>query len=85
MNAITVRNLPAAVAKAVQEKAKKEGLSLNKTIVKLLEQALGLTRRGKTVAHHDLDHLAGSWSRAEYEAFMEAARDQRRIDPEMWQ
>ena len=39
MNAITVRNLPPAVAKAVREKARKEKLSLNKAIVKLLEEA----------------------------------------------
>ena len=41
MNAITVRNLPPAVAKAVKEKARKEKLSLNKAIVRLLEEATG--------------------------------------------
>ena len=41
MNAITVRNLPPAVAKAVKEKARKEKLSLNKAIIRLLEDATG--------------------------------------------
>lgn len=83
MNAITVRNLPPAVAKAVREKARREKLSLNKAIVRLLEEATGAepTRR---VLHHELDHLAGSWSEEEYQEFMEALREQRRIDPEMW-
>ena len=84
MNAITVRNLPPAVAKAVREKARKERLSLNKAIVKLLEAATGVAEPDEPVVHHDLDHLAGSWSEAEYEEFMEAAREHRTIDPEMW-
>lgn len=84
MNAITVRNLPPAVAKAVKEKAKKERLSLNKAIVKLLEEATGADTGNKKVVHHDLDHLAGTWSEAEYRQFMAALREQRQIDPEMW-
>ncbi len=83
MNAITVRNLPPAVAKAVKQKARKEKLSLNKAVIKLLEEATG-TEQKKKVLHHDLDHLAGTWSEAEYQEFMAALREQRQIDPEMW-
>ena len=84
MNAITVRNLPPAVARAVKEKARKEKLSLNKAIVRLLEEATGAGAGKRKVVHHDLDHLAGTWSEAEYEEFMAALREQRQIDPEMW-
>ena len=84
MNAITVRNLPPAVAKAVKEKARKEKLSLNKAILSLLEEATGARQGKKRVVHHDLDHLAGMWSEAEYRQFMDALREQRQIDPEMW-
>jgi len=83
MNAITVRNLPPAVAKAVKEKARKEKLSLNRAIVRLLEEATGEQGKNKVI-HHDLDHLAGTWSEEEYQQFMVALREQRRIDPEMW-
>jgi hypothetical protein len=83
MNALTVRNLPPAVAKAVKEKARKEKLSLNKAVVKLLEEATGADKGSKKVVHHDLDHLAGTWSEAEYQGFMAALREQRQIDPEM--
>jgi hypothetical protein len=82
MKAITVRNLPPSVAKAVKDKARKENLSLNKAIVKLLEEATGAEEA--KVVHHDLDHLAGTWSEEEYQEFMAALRDQRQIDPEMW-
>jgi hypothetical protein len=84
MNAITVRNLPPAVARAVKEKARKEKLSLNKAIVKLLEEATGAGSGKAKVVHHDLDHLAGTWSEAEYQGFMSGLREHRQIDPEMW-
>ncbi len=83
MNAITVRNLPPDVAKAVKAKARREKLSLNRAIVALLEEATG-SQAGKRVLHHELDHLAGRWSEAEYLEFLEAVREQRQIDPEMW-
>jgi hypothetical protein len=82
-NAITVRNLPPAVAKAVKDKARRERLSLNQAIVRLLEEATG-EKPGKKVVHHDLDHLAGRWSEEEYQQFLDALREQRQIDPEMW-
>jgi len=83
MNAITVRNLPPAVAKAVKEKARKEKLSLNKAIVKLLEEATGTAPRRRAV-HHDLDRFFGTWTREQADAFDEALQEQRQIDPEMW-
>jgi antitoxin FitA-like protein len=79
MKAITVRNIPPGVAKAVKAKARKEGLSLNRAVVSLLEEAAGVAARAKPVVHHDLDHLAGTWSQAEYDEFMESLREQRLI------
>jgi DNA-binding ferritin-like protein (Dps family) len=84
VNAITVRNLPPAVAKAVKERARKEKLSLNKAIVRLLEEATGAGKGKKRVVHHDLDRFFGTWTKEEADAFDEALREQRQIDPEMW-
>jgi len=84
VNAITVRNLPPAVAKAVRERARKEKLSLNKAIVRLLEEATGAGTGKKRVVHHDLDKFFGTWTKEEADAFDEALREQRQIDPEMW-
>lgn len=82
MNAITVRNLPPAVAKAVREKARKERLSLNKAVARLLEEATGAAPV-KKVVRHDLDRFFGTWSKKEADAFDEALKEQRQIDPEM--
>lgn len=83
MKAITLRNLPPEVAKAVKQKARKERLSLNRAIILLLEEVTGAGGSHKEL-HHDLDHLAGRWSEQEYQDFMKALRDQRQVDPEMW-
>lgn len=84
MNAVTVRNLPPGVAKAVKEKARKEKLSLNKAIVRLLEEATGVEKGKKKILHHDLDRFFGTWTKEEADAFDEAMREHRQIDPEMW-
>lgn len=35
--------------------------------------------------HHDLDHLAGTWSDEEAAEFDAALAEQRKIDPELWE
>ena len=85
MKAITVRNLPPAVARTVRERALREGTSTNKAVISLLEEATGRKRpRAAAPAHHDLDALAGAWSRKESVEFERALRGQRTIDPELW-
>ena len=84
MSSITVRNLPPKVAKAIREKAKKERLSTNKAVIKLLEEATGASRASGRVLQHDLDRFFGTWTKKEADAFDEALREQRQIEPEMW-
>ena len=84
MGAITLRNLPPQVAKAIREKARKERLSMNKAVIKLLEEATGATPKARKVIHHDLDRFFGTWTGEEADAFDEALREQRQIEPEMW-
>ena len=80
VKAITVRNLPLPVAKAIRDKARKERRSLNQTVVALPEEATSPKAKRdavKTIVHHDLDHLFGAWSREEadeFDAFLEQSR-----------
>ena len=87
MKAITVRNLPPDVAKAVRDKARKEGLSLNRTIARLLAKATahGEDSPTRPIVRHDLDRFFGVWSREEADEFEAALRAQREIEPEMWE
>ncbi len=81
---ITVRNLPPRVARAVREKARREGLSLNKAVVQLLENATDTRPDPKPVLHHDLDHFFGRATKREADRLDEAIKEQRSIDPDMW-
>jgi plasmid stability protein len=78
--AITLRNLPEPVARAVRERAAKYHVSLNKAVIQLLEEAMGASGP----PYHDLDHLAGSWSKEQADEFDRLLAEQRRIDPEDW-
>ena len=87
MKALTVRNLPPEVAKAIKDKAKKERRSLNQTVVSLLEEATGAKPRSrKPTVHHDLDHLFGVWSKEEADEFDAHLKESRSvIDPKDWE
>ena len=86
MKQITLRDIPPEVKKTVQREAERKGLSLNKAFISLLEQAVGGKASGKKkrVLYHDLDHLAGLWSREEAAAFDKNLKAQRKVDTELW-
>ena len=85
MKAITLRNIPPEVARAIRRKAETERTSLNRAVVSLLEERLGAAgRKRNKIRHGDLDFLAGSWTRQEARAFDKALAEQRVIDPDLW-
>jgi hypothetical protein len=82
---ITLRNIPPDVARLIERRSKRTGASLNKTVISLLEDALGVAHGAEPASHRDLDALAGVWSDRQADEFDEALAEQRRIDPEMWE
>lgn len=85
MTAITLRNIPPKVQEAIRRRAGADGLSLNKAVIRMLEEAAGQRTTARRELHHDLDHLAGTWSDEEAAAFDAALIEQRRVDPELWE
>lgn len=84
MKAVTLRNLPPELARIIRRKASEEGVSVNKAVIRLLEESLGMGgKKGKPI-HHDLDALAGSWTEEEASAFERALAQQRAIDLDLW-
>lgn len=75
----TVRNVPRIVDRALREKARREGKSLNEVVVEALMRALGVEEE---VRHRDLRDIAGTW--AADDAIDRALEEQRRIDPDLW-
>lgn len=86
MKAITLRNLPPDLAKAVRKEAERKRTSVNKAVISLLEKRaeVGDRKKGRKLLHHDLDVLAGSWTQEEAAEFDKALTAQRSIDPELW-
>ncbi|HEV8658087.1 MAG TPA: hypothetical protein VGS96_05625 [Thermoanaerobaculia bacterium] len=84
MKAITLRNVPAAVEKAIRAKARQKRISVNKAVLELLQERVGILENQKKTRYRDLDALAGSWSAAEGKAFEKAVGAARRIDEDLW-
>lgn len=84
MKAITLRNLPSEIDKAIRKRAKGARVSVNKAVIGLLEEHLAPGKPKRAERHHDLDHLCGSWTAADAAAFERALGKQRAIDQEVW-
>ena len=84
MKAVTLRNLPPKVAQAIRQRARDKRVSVNKAVIGLLEEQAGVAGKRPRQQYHDLDALAGSWTKAEAAAFDKALAKQRTIDPALW-
>ena len=84
MKAITLRNIPAEVARAIERRATEQRTSLNRVVIRLLEESLGIAKQKPKKRYHDLDWFFGSMTEEQAREMEESLRDQRKIDPEMW-
>jgi hypothetical protein len=81
---LTLRGLPPRLERSLRDLARREGLSLNKAAVRLLEKGAGLGERKDDRIGHSFDHLIGTWSKEEGEAFLESVQLCDQVDPELW-
>lgn len=77
-----LRNIPSELMLHLKQESKRLHVSVNSLLLKLIEQSLGFTCEKFT--HHDLDHLAGSWSKKEEEVFNKNTQAFEQIDQELW-
>ena len=77
---ISLRNIPPDVEKAIVEISGKEGISLNKAAIQLME-----TNIKKPFRNHDFDKIFGSCSKEAGEEFDAALAEMRRVDPIDWE
>jgi hypothetical protein len=76
----TVRAVPAAVNRALRQKARERKVSLNQILLEALTREAGVSTEPRL--HHDLDELFGSW--VDDPAVDRALAEQRRVDPKDW-
>lgn len=85
MKSISVHGIDEELERLIQAKAHAEGSSLNKTIKRLLEEALGVKPKSKTKYEAEFRDLCGVWSSKDLEQFEAATTDLRSIDAREWQ
>lgn len=76
----TLRKIPKELDKALRQKARKEGRSLNEVAIEALSRGAGMNQG--VVKNHDLDFAIGTWVHdPETEKVLQ---EQRQIDPDLW-
>ncbi len=82
MSQISLRQIPDNIDKQLRILSRQYKTSLNKTIISLLQKALGLPVNSRKI--RDLSDLAGTWDSAQADEFEENARIFEQIDSEIW-
>ena len=82
MKTMTIRNVPSNLAHALDQERRRRGLSLNRTVLALLRNALGVP--SVAVRSNGLRHLAGAWGDEEHHAFERAVAPFGEVDEAMW-
>lgn len=85
MTTMTLRGIDDTVAAALKERARREDTSVNAVMLKILRESLGIEKKKRTVVHHDLDHLAGTWTEQDAAEFASATAVFEKVDEDMWQ
>jgi len=84
MKTITIRGIDPGMDRVIKSRAKQNSLSVNQWILLALKKVTGMGKEPVFKKHHDLDALAGGWSREEAEAFQKNTQIFERIDEDTW-
>ena len=82
MKTITVRNVPPDMAAALEAERRLRGHSLNRTVLSLMHEALGLSNPRRR--SNGLRKFAGTWTQADFRDFEEAVASFGEMDEEVW-
>jgi hypothetical protein len=85
MKSITIHGIDEQLVNLIQSKAESEGLSINKTVKKLLEVSLGVKPQNERKNLGDFKEFCGVWTQSDLDEFEEKTADLRKIDKKDWQ
>ena len=82
MKTMTIRNVSAELAEALEREKVRRGVSLNRTVLALMHESLGVgSGRPRS---NGLARLSGSWSEADFREFEDAVAPLGDVDEELW-
>jgi hypothetical protein len=82
---LTLRGFDPRLSRAIRDLARREGISLNKAALRLMEKGAGLgVPRADERLQHSLDHLIGTWSQADADELLGSIRSCEQVDEDLW-
>jgi len=84
MKTITIRGIDSVLDQVIKSQAKQSSLSVNRWVLQTLKRVTGMEKEPVFKKHHDLDALAGGWSKEEARAFQKNTRIFEKIDEDVW-
>jgi hypothetical protein len=84
MKTITIRGIDPGLDQVIKSRAKQNSLSINQWILQALRKVTGMGKEPVFTKHHDLDALAGGWSKEEAKAFQKNTQIFEKIDEGVW-
>ena len=85
MKSITIHGIDNPLAELIKSKAQSQGLSVNKTVKKILEEALGVKPQTIARRRKDFEEFSGVWSDVELAEFQEKTKDLNSVDQGDWE
>lgn len=84
MKSMTIHGIDKQLEDMIKAKAEAEGLSINKTIKKILEIALGIKPQPHQKNIDDFREFCGAWNEDDLKVFEEQTADTRTVNPKEW-
>ncbi|MDA3940507.1 MAG: hypothetical protein PF693_14555 [Spirochaetia bacterium] len=84
MKSITVHGIDEITSRQLQIVAEKLGLSLNKTIKKIIQEALGIKPAEISSRRSDFEEFCGIWDADDLQKFYESVKPLRQVNSEDW-
>jgi hypothetical protein len=84
MKSLSLRGIDDDLSNHLKKISQKEGTSLNKTVLRLLEDSVGVKKNNRLNLYHDLDDLAGTWNSREEKEFNDKIQLLKKIDKDLW-
>ena len=79
--AISIPNVDDATAARLRLEANRRGITVEELALELVQQGM---ENMEGPPYHDLDALAGTWSKEEAEVFLKAIAEFEQVDEKLW-
>lgn len=85
MKNLSLRGLDDETVRRLKLEARRAKKSVNSLVLDFVRRGVGVASGpGRRATYHDLDGLAGTWSRAETNRFLRTLSDFEKVDRDLW-